>query len=174
MRPLEPDHVHVVFLRGVEDRLRRDHHAEVDDLVAVAAEDDADDVLADVVHVALDGRHEDLLARDGFAGLLGLDERREVGHGALHHAGALDDLGEEHLPAAEEIADAVHAGHERPLDHVQRLRQPLASLLGVGLDIIRDALDERVREPLFHGSRTPRLVLLARHARGSAKGLGVF
>ena len=41
---------------------RGDHHAEVDDLVVVAAEDDADDVLADVVDVALDGGHQDLAA----------------------------------------------------------------------------------------------------------------
>ena len=44
---------------GIEDRVARHHHAEVDDLVVVAAEDDADDVLADVVHVALDGGEDD-------------------------------------------------------------------------------------------------------------------
>ena len=38
------------------------HHAEVDDLVVVAAEHDADDVLADVVHVALDRRQHELAA----------------------------------------------------------------------------------------------------------------
>ena len=46
--------------RVCEDLRRRHHHAEVDDLVVVAGEHDADDVLADVVHVALDGRHQDL------------------------------------------------------------------------------------------------------------------
>ena len=45
-------------LGGVEDRLRRHHHAEVDHLVVVAAEHDADDVLADVVHVAFDRREQ--------------------------------------------------------------------------------------------------------------------
>ena len=39
---------------------RRHHDAEIDHLVIVALEHDADDVLADVVHVALDGRHHDL------------------------------------------------------------------------------------------------------------------
>ena len=43
-----------------QDLGRRHHDAEVDDLVVVAGEDDADDVLADVVDVALDGRHQDL------------------------------------------------------------------------------------------------------------------
>ena len=46
-------------LRGVEDLLRRHHDAEIDDLVIVALEHDADDVLADVVHVALDGGEQD-------------------------------------------------------------------------------------------------------------------
>ncbi len=38
-----------------ENFFARHHHAEVDHLVIVAAEHDADDVLADVVHVAFDG-----------------------------------------------------------------------------------------------------------------------
>ena len=33
------------------------------DLIVVALEHDADDVLADVVHVAFDGRHHDLAVR---------------------------------------------------------------------------------------------------------------
>ena len=37
----------------------RHHHAEIDDLVVVAAEHDADDVLADVMDVALDGGQQD-------------------------------------------------------------------------------------------------------------------
>jgi hypothetical protein len=39
---------------------RRHHHAEIDDLVVVAAEHHADDVLADVVDVALHGGEHDL------------------------------------------------------------------------------------------------------------------
>ena len=46
--------------RRFQDFRRRHHDAEIDDLVIVALEHDADDVLADVVHVALDGRHHDL------------------------------------------------------------------------------------------------------------------
>ena len=50
-------------LARLEDFLARDHDAEVDDLVVVAGEHDADDVLADVVHVALHGGEEDLALR---------------------------------------------------------------------------------------------------------------
>jgi len=48
----QPDDVDLLALRRVEDRLGRDHDAEIDDVVVVAAEDDTDDVLADVVDVA--------------------------------------------------------------------------------------------------------------------------
>ena len=47
-----------VLDRGVEDLRRRHHDAEIDHFVVVAAEHDADDVLADVVDVALDRRHQ--------------------------------------------------------------------------------------------------------------------
>ena len=59
----QPDDVGLPLARGVEDLLRRHHDAEIDDLVIVALEHDADDVLADVVHVALDRRDHDLARR---------------------------------------------------------------------------------------------------------------
>ena len=59
----EADDVAALLDGGVEDRVGRDHHAQVDHLVAVAAEHDADDVLADVVDVALDGRQHDAARR---------------------------------------------------------------------------------------------------------------
>jgi hypothetical protein len=56
----QSDDVHLLPTRRVQDLLGRHHHAEIDDLVVVAGEDHADDVLADVVHVALHGRHQHL------------------------------------------------------------------------------------------------------------------
>ena len=56
----EADDVDLLAPRRLEDLVGRHHDAEVDDLVVVAGEHDADDVLADVVDVALDGRHQDL------------------------------------------------------------------------------------------------------------------
>ncbi len=132
----------------VEDPVRRHHHAEVDHLVAVAAEDDADDVLADVVDVALDGREHDA-SRGRALGLLRLHVRLEVGDRTLHRARALHDLRQEHLPRPEEVADDLHPVHERPLDHVERPGRRLPRLLGVLLDVVDDPVDERVREPLL-------------------------
>ena len=59
----EADDVGADFFCALEDFFGGDHDAEVDDLVVVAREDDADDVLADVVDVALDGREHDLALR---------------------------------------------------------------------------------------------------------------
>ena len=60
IRPLRPIEIGLLVDRRLQNPIARHHHAEVDDLVAVAAEHDADDVLADVVDVALDGGEHDL------------------------------------------------------------------------------------------------------------------
>jgi hypothetical protein len=52
-QPGETDDIDLLGPGRLEDLRRRDHHAEVDHLVTVAAEHHADDVLADVVDVAL-------------------------------------------------------------------------------------------------------------------------
>ena len=71
----------------------------------------------------------------------------EIGHRPLHGARALDDLRQEHLAGAEQLADDLHAVHQRPLDDVERPRILAPRLLDVLLDEIDDAVDERVRQP---------------------------
>ena len=160
----EPDGVCALGDGGVEDRVARDHDAEVDHLVVVAAEHDADDVLADVVHVALHRREHDLALRAAVAPgplLLGGHVRLQVGDGALHRPRALHHLRQEHLSRAEEVADDLHPVHQRALDHVQRPLGRGARLLGVLLDEVDDAVHERVREPLLDGCLAPGEVELA-------------
>ena len=53
----QADHVSTDLLSGLQDLVGRHHDAEIDDREVVALEHDADDVLADVVHVTLDRRH---------------------------------------------------------------------------------------------------------------------
>ena len=54
---------------ALENFFAGDHDAEVDDVVVVAGEDDADDVFADVVDVAFDGGEDDFALRfDDVAG----------------------------------------------------------------------------------------------------------
>ena len=148
----QPDDVGLLGLRGLQDLRRRHHHAEIDHLVIVALEHDADDVLADVVHVAFHGRHHDLAGgflRGGAARLLLLlHERQQIGDRLLHHARGLHHLRQEHLARAEQVADHVHAGHQRAFDHVERARRSAPRLLGVVGDEVRDAVHQRMAEPL--------------------------
>ena len=155
----EADDVDLPLPRRLEDLRRRHHHAEVDDLVVVALEDDADDVLADVVDVALDGGEQDAAGDVLLAGaeeaLLLLHERHQVGDRLLHDAGRLDHLRQEHLARAEQVADDVHAGHQRAFDHVERALGGGARLLGVDLDELGDAGDQRMLEPLLDRPLAP-------------------
>ena len=159
--PAEADDVGLFRPGALEDLFAGHHHAHVDDLVVVAGQHDADDVLADVVHVALHrGEHDLALRLDPWPaatmrGLLRLHERRQVGDGLLHHARRLHHLRQEHLAGAEQIADHAHAVHQRAFDHRQRPAEFGARFLGVGIDVGVDALDQGVREALLDGAVAP-------------------
>ena len=97
----------------LDDHVFGNHHAEVHHVVAVTGHDHGHDVLADVVHVALDGRDDDLAAACGVCVLAGFDVRLQDFYGLLHGTCGFHDLREEHLAFTEEAADFVHAVHER-------------------------------------------------------------
>ena len=116
-QPGHADGVGLVLLGRVEDGDDRLLDADVDDLVAVVGEDDVDQVLADVVHVALDGgQHDAALA--AVVGLLHV--RLEVGDRGLHHLGRLQHERQLHLAGAEQLADGLHAVEQRVVDDGQR------------------------------------------------------
>ena len=165
----------LLSLARLQNVLPRHHHAEVDDLEAVALQDHADDVLADVVNVALDGRHDDPALALGRAGpfLLGLDERDQVGDRALHHARRLHHLRQEHLARPEQVADDVHAVHQRAFDDLDRARcELLARFLGIVDDVRVDALDQRVGQALADRQRAPFGELLFLGLVGAPESLG--
>ena len=166
----QADDIHLFLFRGFEDFRRRHHDAEVDDLVVVAGQHHAHDVLADVVHVALDRRHENLALGAAASGLLRLDEGDEPGHGLFHDARALDHLRQEHLAGAEQVTDDVHAVHERAFDDLDGARELLARLFGVPFDEPVDAVHQRVCQPLGHRCLAPGEVL----GLGFAAFAGVF
>ena len=129
------------------------------------------------MYVALHGRHHDLSLRlppsaCGFEPVLfGLDVRYQVGHRPLHHAGTLHYLRQEHLAAAEQVADDVHPVHEWPLDHLDRPFGEAARLLRVLDDEVGNAVHEGVLQPLVHRATAPLEVhpflrRLATHAVG--------
>ena len=68
----------------------------------------------------------------------------QMRHRLLHHAGGFHHLRQEHLAGAEQVADHVHAGHQRAFDHVQRARGFQARFFGVLDDVCGDALHQRM------------------------------
>eukprot|EP00053_Salpingoeca_punica_P018065 m.175524 g.175524 ORF g.175524 m.175524 type:complete len:1311 (+) comp17350_c0_seq2:4566-8498(+) len=179
----ETDDVGLVLDGGLEDLRAGCHDTEVDDLVVVAAEHNSDNVLANVVHVALDRGNDNNAVVAGLLRGAGrkvgvgqltllLHERDEVSDGLLHHAGALDDLRQKHLARAKEVADNAHGVHERALNHVERARVQRrleTCLLRVLFDVLVDALHEGVLEALLHRQIAPGLVLLLGLDRGGVR-----
>ena len=124
-QPGQTDDVALLFLGYLQDLLCRHHHAQIDDVIAVTTQNHADNVLADVMHVALDRGHEDFALGFGFIAFFQLDERDQVGHGLFHHARGFNHLWQEHFSRAKQIADNVHAGHQRTFDHFDRALERL-------------------------------------------------
>ena len=154
----EPDEIGLDVLRRLDDTSGRHHHTQVDHFIAITLQHDGHDVLAYVVNVTFDRcEHDRALGSTAHAGclLLLFNERDQVGDGLLHHSGALHDLRKEHAPAAEQVTDHVHASHQRPFDNVDGMLGVLSGLLRVLLDVICDALDERVGEPRGNVVLTP-------------------
>ena len=141
--------------RRGQDVLAGHHHAHVDDLEVVALQHDGDDVLADVVHVALDGGDDDLslglsVAASGLELALQLPPRCRAAGGpppASSRAPTSPPAAGTSCPA-EQVADDVHAVHQRAFDHVRAGGRRSASscqhLLGVGDDEVVMPLHQRV------------------------------
>ena len=87
----QPDQIGLLVPGPLEDLLARDHDAHVNDVVVVAGQHHADDVLADVVNVALHRGQDDLplrlhdLSGGDHLGLFSLHEGGQVGDSLLHH-----------------------------------------------------------------------------------------
>ena len=88
----QPDDVDIVLFSRSKDGLGGHHHAQIDDLEVVALQHHADDILADVVHIALHRGHKNLALGRATGALLGFDERHQVSHGFFHHPCRLHHL----------------------------------------------------------------------------------
>ena len=131
----------------------RDHHAQIDNLKSITLQHNANDILADVMHVALDGRHDDLalaLRADFF---LSLDVREQMRDRFFHNARRFHDLRQEHFARPEQVANDIHAVHQRAFDNLDR---PATSRLdrqsrffGVVDNMRINALDQGMLKPLL-------------------------
>ena len=68
-------------------------------------------------------------------------------------------MGQKHFTRTEEIADHTHPCHQRPFDDIERAFAIFPGFLGIDIDVIDNALDERVLEPLLHGLLAPNFIL---------------
>ena len=144
------DRVGSVVLHGLQHLRDRDLDAEVDDPVAVVGQDDIDEVLADVVHVAFHRGEDDgafFLALDPF------HHRFEVGDGAFHRFGGLQHEGKLHLALAEQVADDFHAVEQDVVDDVERGEgeQRFVEVVGEALAV---AVDDAVLQAALGGFGT--------------------
>ena len=133
-----------MFLGRLDDFSRGDHHAQIDHFVAVAAKHDTNDILADVVHVALHGRDQHAAS----AGLLPtlresllLHEGQEVVYGFLHDSGASHNLWQKHFALAEQVANDLHSLHQRPFNDVEAHGIFCASLVDISFNVVHKPLD---------------------------------
>ena len=151
----QADDIGFMLFGGVQNLLGRRHHPQIDHFIAVALQDHADNVLADVVHIALDRGHDDLARRFLHLALVGIHERQQVSHRLLHHPRGLDHLRQEHLARAEQIAHHIHARHQWAFDHVQRTGGGGARFLRVLHDESVNALHHGVGDALVHRQAAP-------------------
>ena len=179
-QPRQANHVGAFVVRRFQDGHPRHHHAKIDDFEIVALEDDADDVLADIVHIALHRRHDDLALRRRGAGrarqLFRFDERQQVRHRFLHHPRRFDDLRQEHLAGAEQVADHVHAVHQRPFDDIDRPAAGVEGLQPRFLGIVNnervEPFDQRVFQPFVDRQLAPSLGGLFDNTAVAAEAFG--
>ena len=110
----------MLFERG-DELVRVGVDPEIEHLEPGAFEHHADEVLADVVDVALDRADHDLADRLG----AGLGEQRpEDRHAGFHRVRGEQHLGDEQDPIAEIDADDLHAGNERVVENLRRCPAP--------------------------------------------------
>ncbi len=162
MSPDKPDDIDPVFTGGVENFLARLHDAEIDHVEPVALQNHTDDILADIVDIALDRGHQDFAIglRRGIERLFRFHVGHQVGHGFLHDPRRFHYLGQEHLASAEQVTDDIHAVHERAFNNIQRALDRLPGFFRVEFDEFVDTLDQRMLEPLVHRQCAPCLVFL--------------
>ena len=122
--------------------------------------------------VALHRRHDHLTVGAACAGLFPFDIRDQHRHGFFHDSRRFDDLRQEHLPGAEQIADHVHPVHERPFDHVERPLGIEPGLFGVREHELIDALHERVLQPFLDGKLAPFQIIAALDGAAALESLG--
>ena len=136
--------MHILFPHSVHHRLHRNITAQVDHLKAVVFQNDLDDVLADVVHVALDGGQHDAALAGAALALLGNDVL-DLLKSALGSTRGLQQLRQEQRALLVLGAHDVQRRDQRFVHHFQRLLFG-QQCLGLGGGIALQALFHRLHQ----------------------------
>ena len=137
--------MHILFPHSVHHRLHRHITAQVDHLKAVVFQNDLDDVLADVVHVALDGGQHDAALAGAALALLGNDVL-DLLKSALGSTCGLQQLRQEQRALLVLGTHDVQRRDQCFVHHFQRLLFG-QQCLGLGGGIAFQALFHRLDEP---------------------------
>ena len=152
----ETDDVGLVLLHHLDELFGGDVDAEIPDGEPRALEHDVDEVLADVVHITLDGAHH--VRADRLRPRLGEQRPQDVER-ALHRPRRDEHLRHEVVAALEAGADFFERGDERVVEHALGTKVVPEPLVDEVLHLGRVA-DERVvvqrLEDLFVRHAAPR------------------
>ena len=148
-----------MLLRRLDDRPDRLLDSEVHGREPVVAEDDVDQVLADVMHIAAHrGEHDRALARR----VAPLHMRLQMRHRRLHRLRRLEHERQLHLARAEQVAHLLHRRQQQTVDDLQR--RALAQRF---IEIVVQPLAQTVHDPPVQPLLNAQLgdvALLAPHA----------
>ena len=93
----EANNIHILFTGGGENFFRRDHHAQIDNLIVIALQHYANDILADIVDIAFYRGHKDLAIGAGGGVFFVFNIGLQIGHGLFHYPSGFHHLGQKHL-----------------------------------------------------------------------------
>ena len=148
-QPGQADNVGLFIERGFQDRLTGHHHTQINNFIAIALHDHADDVLANIVDIAFHGGEHNLAGRGpGLAGsgLFLLHKGDQMGDGLFHHPGGFHHLGQEHLALAKQVTHDIHPVHQRAFNDMQGPVDLLTGFLCIldnpGIDAVHEGMGQ--------------------------------
>ncbi len=149
----------------LDQRFGRHLDTQIDHLIAVVGENDLHQVFADIMHVALHGRQNDLAARRACALPAALlHELLQMIHRGLHGLRRLQHFRHDQLVVIEQPPYFAHAHHQRSVDDVER-RRAFSQLQFQSRDqAVLGPFDDVVGQPLVERQ-------IARQFFGPASGL---
>ena len=137
-----------------DDRFSRDLLAEVNDGIAVVRKNRLDEILANIMHIAVDGGDDDGSLGDAFHFLKII---LEVRNGLLHRFSGLQHEGQDQFTRAELVTDFFHGGEQDVVQSMNSRFMPgreiaaINDLINICFDAIFDAVQDLPMQTLFRG-----------------------